>query len=128
MGVFVFVYEYGHATGVNEGPVRVQSLGLDHPFTCLLPPLALLILPIAPEYCSLPSHLATPGRGRKDESPCKAAKWLAERHSRVIGRKRGAAATARCVSGRSVPRGQSLINSSSAGIFVFIYKYEYPHL
>ena len=31
-----------------------------------------------PECLSLPAQLATPGRGRDDETPCMAAEWPAE--------------------------------------------------
>ena len=68
MGVFIYKYPHAELT-------RVQPLGLDRPFMRPPPP-APIILPIAPKCHSLPGRLATPGRGREDESPCK-AEWLA---------------------------------------------------
>ena len=74
------------------------------------------LLPIAPGVPLSSGSGATPGRRREDGFSCMAVEWPAEHKGSgaldMIGRMRGATATAGHMSGQSGLGGWSLVNSS----------------
>ena len=99
-------------------------MGPDRPL--MFPMVATSSFQSLPESRSLPTQLATPGKGWEDESPCTYVKWPAEKEESgtpgVIGRMSEAAAAFRGVNGWSSPRVRILVTSSCTGIFVFVYE------